>query len=88
MFGKVHKWGHGIKLNSACINELSTFDYSGLYSGLTKAVVLAHDRMIRLSIVPSGPNMIGLVANKRHSREGDVSERHPTIEQAILTIRK
>lgn len=83
MFGKVHPWGKGIKLNATCANNLSTFDYSGL----TNLVVLAHDRMIRVEIVPSGPNMIGLVAHKRHSREGRLYERHPTIEDAIKTVR-
>lgn len=84
MYGKVHKWGNGIKLNSTCTNGLATFDYDGL----TRAVVMAHDRMIRFEIVPSGPNMIGMCAWKRSKREGRMHERHPTIEDAIKRIRK
>lgn len=84
MFGKVHNWGTGIKLNSTCSNHLATFDYNNL----TRLVVLAHDKMIRVEIVPSGPNMIGIVCHKRKSREGRMYERHPTIEDAIKTIRK
>lgn len=79
MFGKVHPHGNGIKLNATCANNLSTFDYDGL----TRLVIWAHDRMIRVEITPSGPNMIGLVAHKRHHREGRMFERHPTIEDAI-----
>lgn len=83
VFGKVHKWGEGIKLNSTCSNSLATFDFDGL----THLVVLAHDRMIRVEITPSGPGMIGFVCSKRNTREGRMHERHPSIEEAITRIR-
>lgn len=85
LFGKLYPSGEsGIYINSTCSNYMSTFDFSAL----TKAVVLAHDRMIRFQIEPSGPGMLRLSAHKRHKREGRMHERHPTIEDAIAAVRK
>jgi len=84
MFGKIHPWGKGIKLNSTCSNNLATYDFNGL----TRLVVLAHEQLIRVEITPSGPGMIGFIAHKRHSRDGRMHERHPTIEQATQDLRK
>lgn len=82
--GKLHEWGTGIRLNTSQTGSMASFDFAGL----TRAVIMAHDRMIRLSIEPSGPGMLGLVLHKRHKREGSMSERHPTIEEAIERFRK
>ena len=82
--GKLHEWGTGIRLNTHQVHHFATFDFDML----TRAVVMAHDRMIRFVIEPSGPGMLGLVMHKRHVREGQMSVRHPTIETAIKTIRK
>lgn len=82
--GKIRKWGMGIKLNTYAVHRFATFDFDRL----TRLVVMAHDRCIRVELVPSGPRMLGIVMHKRHSREGGMQERHPTIETAILTIRE
>ena len=82
--GKLHEWGTGIRLNTHQTGSMASFDFDGL----TRAIVMAHDRMIRFCIEPSGPGMLGLTLHKRHSREGRMSERHPTIEEAIERIRK
>lgn len=85
MFGKIQACGErGLSINSTSAHYMSTFDYSAL----TTAVVLAHDRMIRFQIEPSGPRMLKFVAHKRHQREGRMNERHPTIEDAINNVRK
>lgn len=85
MWGKLYPCGEsGIYINSIGAHYMSTFDFSNL----TKAVVLAHDRMIRFEIEPSGPRMLKLVAHKRHSRTGPMHQRHPTIEDAIASVRK
>ena len=81
--GALHEWGDGIKFNTY-ITRLATFDFDGL----TRLVLLAHDRMIRVEVIPSGPRMIGLTLHKRHKRDGSMYERHPTIETAIAAHRK
>lgn len=81
--GKLHEWGNGIKLNTYCTGSFATFDFDGL----TRGVVMAHDRMIRLEITPSGPRMLGIVLHKRHKREGRMYEKHPTLEDAAARIR-
>jgi len=80
--GKVKPSGTGIMINIRYGFHASTFDYSGL----TQAVIYAHDRCIRFEICPSGPGMLKLFFHKR-VREGDMMERHPTIEQAIEKLR-
>lgn len=81
--GKVHNWGGGIKFNTTQTSSFGTFDFDGL----TRAVITAHDKMIRFSIEPSGPGMLALICHKRHLREGSMHERHPTIEEAIGQMR-
>lgn len=78
----VKTWGRGIRA-SMYSGTLSTFDFNGL----TRLVVLCHDRCIRAEIVQSGPGRIGVVLHKRHKREGSVCERHPTMEEAIAMHR-
>lgn len=62
---------------------LATFDSDIL----TRLVVAAHDKCVRVSIQSSGPRMVKIVLHPRHGREGDFSRRHPTIEDAIAKIR-
>ena len=81
--GSVKPFGCGIKV-SAYPTRFATFDFDGL----TRLVLLAHDRMIRVAVAPSGPGMIAFEMRKRHKRDGKISERHPTIEQAIALHRK
>jgi hypothetical protein len=70
-----------------CINEpygsWATFDFSDL----TRIVVFAHDDMIRVEIRPSGPRMLKFCLWKRHTRDGEMHKRHPTLEDAAATIR-
>lgn len=83
--GKIYECGpKGIYINCTNANNVfGTFDYSNL----TRAVIMAHDRCIRFSIEPSGPSMLKLVFHKQHKRDGQMHERHPTLEQAIETLR-
>ena len=74
----------GIHINLTYGFSASTFDFNHL----TTAVLMAHDRCIRFEIRPSGPRMLGVYLHKRTMREGDISERHPTIETAIDSYRK
>lgn len=81
--GQIHKWGPGIKINT-WNPRLATYDFDGL----TRLVLLAHDNMIRVEVIPSGPRMVGLSLHKRHKRDGSMFERHPTIEAALEQHRK
>lgn len=79
--GKVHQCGYGIKINTRS-GGWSTYDQDRL----TALVVLAHENMVRVEVVPSGPRMVGFELFKRHHRDGRMFERHPTIECAIGNI--
>lgn len=82
VYGKVKPCGEsGIEVNET--PHMSTYDFDML----TKAVVFAHDRAIRFSILPSGPGLLKLVFHKRQ-RDGDISISHPTIEDTIARVRK
>lgn len=61
---------------------LSTFDFAEL----TYLVVLCHDRCIRFSLAGNGPRHMEMLFHQRQ-REGSVSRRHPTMEDAIQSIR-
>lgn len=82
--GKVKPSGSGIQISLQYGFYAATFDYDGL----TRAVVMAHDRCIRFEIYPSSPRTLGLRLHKRHSREGGMSSRHPTLEEALKNLRK
>lgn len=79
----VKEFGYGI-CTSVISGRLSTFDFDGL----TRIVLLAHDRMIRVELQSSGPRMVKLCLHQRHKRDGCISGRHPTIEQALETHRR
>jgi len=81
--GTFRPFGSGLAISVSNGNWAASFDFDGL----TRAVVMAHDRMIRFEICPSGPRMLKLLLCQRHSRDGRMIERHPTIEQAIEMIR-
>lgn len=70
--------GRGICINTRH-SYFSTFDYDTL----TKAVIMAHNWGVRLEVMGSGPGMIKIALWKRSKREGDISERHPTIQEAL-----
>lgn len=75
-------YGSGIEINfKPCY--MSTFDNSML----TNLVILSHDWGIRSEIKGSGCGLIKLCLWKRKNRDGDIYERHPTIEQAIINFR-
>jgi hypothetical protein len=82
VYGKFHPYGKGIK-TSVFTGWLSTFDFDRL----TRLVFLAHDRCVRVDVVSSGPRLVGLTLHRRHSREGRMYERHPTIEGALAQYR-
>lgn len=56
-------------------------------SHLTRAVFLAHDRCVRLSLGPAGRNTEIRVFTRR-GRDGGMSARHPTLETAVREWRR
>ncbi len=78
----VKSWGVGF-----CIEDfagMATFDFRQL----TRFVVLCHDNCIRGEIRPSSPRSMKVCIWKRQGREGDISKRHPTLEDNVTEIRK
>lgn len=60
----------------------ATYDFDAL----TRLVVLCHDRCIRIEIIPASKGKMRLLFHGR-SRTGGMSERHPTMEQAVAACR-
>lgn len=80
--GGVKEWGIGWCVSTWA--DLSTFDADKL----TRLVFLAHDRCVRVEVTHSGPRMVRICIWQRDTREGSITERHPTIEQALATWRE
>ena len=83
VYGKVKDGGVGGITVCTGNGRFSTFDFDLL----TKAVLMAHNRMIRFEICPANGTLLRLHFSKRHVREGRMHKRHPTIQEAIQNIR-
>lgn len=59
-------------------SDLATFDFDHM----TRLVLGAHEYCLRVSVSNGGPNQLKIWVWDR-KREGRMSERHPTIEQAM-----
>lgn len=92
-FGEHHfpsemkEWGNGWCM--AVTNSVSTYDFNHL----TRLVVMAHDRCIRVEIAPKGMNRMLIIVHKRVRAEAlgeslGISKVHPTMEEAIHFIRQ
>ncbi len=80
--GKMYSFGVGVQY--VVINtSFATFD-SNL---LTRLVILAHDRCVRVEIVPRAFRYLSIELFRR-KREGRMSDRHPTMEEAINMERR
>lgn len=79
---KVKEFGYGFVVEDFA--GMATFDSSTL----TRLVIMAHDQCIRAEIRPSNPRTMKICIWKRQGREGEMSLRHPTLEQAIEKLRK
>lgn len=78
--GEIKSWGNGFTVNHR--SDLSTFDFNAL----TRLVVLAHDRCVRVSILPCSPQYVRICIHPR-TREGSFVHRHPELEEHIDSIR-
>ncbi len=61
------------------LGELATFDYNGL----TRLVLMAHDKCIRVSISPVRNGIMKIMIHRRSREDKSIFGGHPTIEQAI-----
>lgn len=80
--GGVKEFGYGWMVEHDR-GELATYDGNSL----TRLVLMAHEKCIRVGVSPLGKTTLEIAIWKRQ-REGCMSERHPTLEQAIESFRK
>ena len=76
-------WKNNDWIQVTVCGGLSTYDNDGL----TRLVVLCHDRLVRLEIRAAAPKYLRLCFSPRKSRDGHMFERHPTLEDAMVRIR-
>lgn len=74
---------YGDGLTVTVFQDLATYDFDRL----TRLVVAAHDHCVRLQIDSGGPRHLALRFWPRQ-REGDITRRHPTMEDAMASIRQ
>ncbi len=75
---KVKPYGQGFTIIHDR-GDLATYDFNQL----TKLVLMAHDKCIRVSVEGYASRKMRISIWKRQGREGSMSLRHPTIEKAI-----
>lgn len=78
------EWGCDWCIQIRLPRDLATWDGWEL----TALVVLCHDGGIRLEISAHTFNHLKLMFHQRESREGGMSERLPSIESQIASVRK
>ena len=79
--GKIKPFGRGWVVTHNR-GDLATYDYNEL----TRLVIMAHDKCYRVGIMHYNFNSLKIAIWKR-KRDGAMHERHPTIEDAILSYR-
>lgn len=77
-------WGDDYYMVFRLTNSLSTFDNDSL----TRLVVLAHDRYLRVTISGDGKGKLELMFHLRTCRTGDIARRMPTMEDHLALIRR
>jgi len=80
---KANIWDRDLFCSVRFRNELATWDFNEM----TRLVFLAHDRCIRVSVSAVSKGVLELAFHKR-KRRGGMSQRHPTLEQAVEDWRK
>lgn len=82
---KKAEWSNARHVSINMGNEnFATFDFNTL----TRLVFLAHELCIRVELRAVRGCIIQLMMHPRHTREGGMCERHPTIEQALEVFAK
>jgi len=55
---------------------------------LTRIVVLAHDRMLRVEVEAVACRFLALLIHQRKTREGSISQRCPTLDGHVEMLRQ
>lgn len=76
-------WSNPQLIEIMLYGYLSTFDSDIL----TRMVLLAHDRLLRLEFRGTGPGYIRLMITQRKSRDGSLFDRCPTMEEHVALLR-
>lgn len=79
---ELKRFGHGWAILDH--NELASFDYNHL----TRLVVMAHDKSIRVGIQPASNRALRITLHKREKGSTNDMNRHPDLESAIDFIRR
>jgi len=77
----VRPCGHGWSVSH--VGDLSSYGRDGL----TRLVLLAHERCVRAEVSQGGPHRLRIAIWGRE-RTGGIAERHPTIEHAVERFRE
>lgn len=77
-------WGDKYVIVFRLAGSLSTFDNESL----TKLVVLAHDRYLRVDIGAASKGKLEIMFHLRAYRTGDLMRRMPTMEDHLASIRR
>ncbi len=80
---KANWWDHYVELKWRC-RALTTFDSDNL----TRLVFLSHDKLIRVDVSPLTIGMFSFMFHGRHSRNGGLCDRFPTLETQVEQWRK
>ena len=88
--GRIHKENVGTEYENWTTSKWSgrgcqesTWDFNFL----TRFVFACHAYCVRGAMGQSGPGMIKLQLHARHTRTGDITERHPDMEEAVAKLR-
>lgn len=77
-------WGHDHHIFYIYRGHLSTFDFDNL----TRLVMLAFDRHLRLDLSGKANGYIEMMFHLRPKRTGSIVERLPTLEEHLVLLRK
>ncbi len=79
--GEIKKNGHGWEIVTG--DSLCSYDYSNM----TRLVIMAHDRAIRVAVVPHTFKLLRIIIHQRE-REGGELTKHPDLESNVARLRE
>jgi hypothetical protein len=83
LFHKRVEWDSQHHIEIVLYGPIATYDGNAL----TRLVVIAHDRCIRVSITAANIGYLRLMFHQRTGQKGSVSKTHPTLDEHTKLIR-